>query len=268
MPFLEVRNISQQFESVTALTGVSLTFEEREFVVLAGRSGSGKTVLIRHLNGLLAPTSGEILLEGRSMAKVHSRARTIIGMVFQEPEHQIVGQTVEEDVAFGPRNLRLEQPEVTARVDRALELFELQGKRHSDPRTLSGGERRRLALAGVFAMKPRLVICDEPFSNLDYPGVVDVLGALTALNESGCGIIVVTHEVEKVLAHATRLIVLSEGRVAYDGEASGAIPRFAEWGLRPPVTQEVRSGETRADADLVATLTWLTTTNPPDGTGR
>ena len=265
MPFLEVRNISQHFASVAALTDVSLRFEEREFVVLAGRSGSGKTVLIRHLNGLLAPTSGEIFLEGRSMAKVHSLARRVIGMVFQEPEHQIVGQTVEEDVAFGPRNLRLEQPEIAARVDRALELFELQGKRHSDPRTLSGGEKRRLALAGVFAMKPRMVICDEPFSNLDYPGVIDVLGALTTLNASGCGIIVVTHEVEKVLAHATRLIVLSEGRVAYDGEASGAVPRFADWGLRPPVSQAVCAVEAEANADLVATLTWLAAKDRSDG---
>jgi len=242
MALIEVRSLEHRFDLSPAagLHAVSFDLDRGEFVVLAGPSGSGKTLLIRHLNGLVEPSSGVIRFEGLPLHRRLAAARLSIGMVFQEPDHQIVGQSVEEDIAFTPRNAGLPAEEVRRRVEHAAATFELQGLLERDPRTLSGGEKRRLALAGVFAGQPEIIICDEPFSNLDYAGVVEVLHALTRAHASGCGIVVVTHEIEKVLDHATRLIVLTGGSVRYDGPPGAAVTRFDEWGL-VPVTRLYRT---------------------------
>ncbi len=235
MPLVELRNLEHRFEEnpSAGLHGVTVGIDSGEFVLLAGPSGSGKTLLVRHLNGLLEPTAGSVLFDGQPLHRRLHEARLRIGMVFQEPDHQIVGQTVEEDIAFGPRNAALPADEIRRRVEQSATTFELTGLLERDPRTLSGGEKRRLALAGIFSMRPSIIVCDEPFSNLDYAGVVEVLRALTRAHADGCGIVVVTHEVEKVLAHATRLIVLAGGTVRYDGAPQAATGRFEEWGLVP-----------------------------------
>ncbi len=263
MPLIEIRGLSHVFpsssgrdERFSGLHELSLDLNAGEFVVLAGPSGSGKTLLVRHLNGLLAPTAGSVFYAGAPLRTRLRDARLRIGMVFQDPDHQIIGQTVEEDIAFGPRNAGLEAREIARRVKAAAAAFGMSELLDRAPRTLSGGEKRRLALSGVFAMEPSLIVCDEPFSNLDFAAVTGVLEALVDAHRSGCGIVVVTHEIEKVLAHATRLVVLKNGFLRYDGPPEPALERFGEWGL-VPVTRLFPSEGGR----LLPHLTWM----PPRG---
>ncbi len=230
------------------LDSVSLRLEEGDFLVLAGRNGSGKSLLARHLVGLAKPSAGSVLCRGRSVSADPSAARRTMGLVLQDADAQIVGQTLLEDAAFGPANLGLARSEVEARAREALLIVGLGGLEKRRPDSLSGGERRRLAIAGVLAMRPECVILDEPFVNLDLPAIRSVLGVIVALHESGRTIVVITHELEKTLAHATRLAVMDAGRVTYDGPPTGLGPkRFEELGLRDPFRGGARLEE----------LTWL-----------
>jgi biotin transport system ATP-binding protein len=245
---LEIRNLSQRFPNGRlALDRVNLSIRDGEFVLLAGRNGSGKTVLVKHFNGLLAPTGGDVLVDGMPVRKNMLRVRQRVGIVFQNPDSQIVGQTVEEDVAFGPRNLRLPGDEIARRVDAALESTGLSGLRNARPHTLSGGEKRRLAIASVLAMEPALLVFDEPFSNLDYPGIRQVLSQVVRLHEEGKTIVLVTHELEKVLAHATRLVVMDSGTIVCNGAPSEIVDHVEEYGVRKPRVTSAGIGE----------LTWL-----------
>ncbi len=246
---IAARELSHRFrDGKLALDRVNLSIKEGELVLLAGRNGSGKTVLAKHFNGLLIPTSGEILFEGVPVRKNLLHVRQRVGIVFQNPDSQIVGQTVEEDVAFGPRNLRLPNDEIARRVDEALESTGLTGSRDARPYNLSGGEKRRLAIASVLAMKPSLLVLDEPFSNLDYPAVRQVLGRIVRLHAEGKTIVLITHELEKALAHATRLVVMENGAIRCDGEPAAVLDRVEEFGIRKP----------RVTARGIGELTWLT----------
>lgn len=230
------------------LDGATLGVEEGDFLVLAGRNGSGKSLLARHLVGLAAPSSGAVLYRGRPLAADTFAARRDIGLVFQDSDAQIVGQTLLEDAAFGPSNLRLPRPEVESRARESLSLVGLAGLERRRPDSLSGGERRRLAIAGVLAMRPACLLLDEPFANLDYPAIRSVLSLIVALHEGRHTIVVITHELEKVLAHATRLAVMEAGRVAYDGAPGGlARERFEAFGLRDPYLH----------GEKLENLTWL-----------
>jgi biotin transport system ATP-binding protein len=245
---LRIADLCHTFPDGTkALDNVNLAVEPGELVVLSGRNGSGKSVLVRHCNGLLVPTSGEVRFEGKSVRHNLLWVRQRVGMVFQNADSQIIGQTVRDDIAFGPANLRLPNDEIEKRVESALASTGLAGLRNARPHTLSGGEKRRLAIASVLAMHPTLVIFDEPFSNLDYPGVRQVLEQIVRIHGEGRTIILVTHELEKVLAHATRLIIMEKGRITIDGAPSGVIGRVEEFGVRKP-----RIGEAG-----VAELSWL-----------
>jgi biotin transport system ATP-binding protein len=144
-------------------------------VVVAGPNGSGKTTLIRHLNGLLLPTEGCVKVAGISVQKDPMRARRLVGMMFQDADSQIVGETVYGDVAFGPENLRLDNDQIRERVALALDVVGLKNFAEQRPHLLSGGEKRRLAIAGILAMEPKIIAFDEPFASLDYPGVKQVL---------------------------------------------------------------------------------------------
>ena len=179
--------------------------------------GGGKTTLIRHLNGLLLPTSGCIKLAGASVEKDLLRARRLVGMMFQDADSQIVGETVYEDVAFGPENLRLQRNLIDNRVIHALDAVDLKDFAGQRPHVLSGGEKRRLAIAGILAMEPRVIAFDEPFASLDYPGVKQVLKQILTLHRTGHTILVITHDLEKVLAHADRLIIMQKGKIVRDG---------------------------------------------------
>ena len=239
VPILETRNLTHIFPNGTeAVSDISLVVNEGEFIVIAGANGSGKTVFIRHLNGLLRPTKGSVFLEGVSIAKDLVGARRKIGLIFQDSDSQIVGQTVAEDVAFGPENLNLPAAEVREIVRAALESVGLTPYAGQDPHALSGGQKRKLAIAGVLAMKPKIIIFDEPFTGLDYPGVVQVLAEIVRLHKIGHTIILVTHELEKVLAHADRLVVIHEGRLAEDGSPAEVVCRAEQYGVRMPIGRD------------------------------
>jgi biotin transport system ATP-binding protein len=247
-PIIRVDNLTHRFPDGTlGLDGVTLAIEEGSFVVIAGANGSGKTTLLRHLNGLLRPTSGSVEVEGVPVAADPRRARVRVGMVFQDADGQIVGETVGEDVAFGPENLKLPRHEVERRVTAALGSVGLAHLAEKRPHLLSGGEKRRLAIAGVVAMQPAVIVFDEPFSNLDYAGVREVLGQMLALHRSGRTILLTTHDLGKVAAHADRLIFMQAGQVGCDGSPAEALSRAESFGVRLP----------RAAALGVEALSWL-----------
>jgi len=248
MPVLEVVNLTHVFpDGTTAIRDISLRVHDGEFVIIAGSNGSGKTVLIRHLNGLLVPTKGKVLIDGEPITKNIAKARRKIGLIFQDSDSQIVGQTVAEDVAFGPENLNLPVSEIDRIVREALETVDLSDLSAQSPHTLSGGQKRKLAVAGVLAMKPKIIMFDEPFTGLDYPGVVQVLRQLVQLHKTGHTILLVTHELEKVLAHADRLVILHKGELVEDGKPEDVIYRVENYGVRMPV----KNGEE------VGRITWL-----------
>jgi biotin transport system ATP-binding protein len=244
-----VRSLAKRFpDGGTALDGVDLDVLEGECLVIAGSNGSGKTQLMKILAGLSPATSGSIRFEGELIAKQTAKLRRGVGLIFQDADAQIVGETAAEDVAFGPRNLGLRGGELAARVDGALEAVGLAAKRDAAPRKLSGGEKRRLAVAGVLAMGCHTVIMDEPFANLDWPGVVQVLRIIVDLKASGRTVVVLTHELEKVLAQADRLAILHAGRIRSIGAPAEVLASgVAAWGVRDP----------RHHYDSVEACTWL-----------
>jgi len=248
MPILEVQHLTHIFpDGTVAIEDINLKIEPREFVVIAGSNGSGKTVFIRHLNGLLSPTKGKVFIDDEPIVKNIVNARKKIGMIFQDSDSQIVGQTVKEDVAFGPENLNLPPEDVDRLVQKSLQSVGLEEYATQDPHVLSGGQKRKLAVAGVLAMKPKIIVFDEPFTGLDYPGIVQVLKQILLLHEKGHTIIVVTHELEKVLAHANRLIIIHKGKLVENGLPSDVIGNSERYGVKMPL---------RAN-EGVETLTWL-----------
>jgi len=204
------------------LEDLSLSIDEGEFIIVAGRNGAGKSLLMRHFVGLSKPSAGSILYRGNPIASQISLIRREVGYVFQDTEAQIFGQTVEEDLAFGPANLGVQGKELEEAVRLALRDAHLEGMSDRRPLTLSGGEKRRLAIAGVLAMKPRCVILDEPFVNLDFPSVLEIIEVLKTLRAGGKTLIVLTHEIEKVFFLASRLVILNRGRIVFDAPPSQA----------------------------------------------
>lgn len=234
-PIIEIKGLSHRFPDGTpGLRNVSLTIPEGSLTVVAGENGSGKTTLLKHLNALLRPTEGTVLVDGEDAAKNPLKTRQTVGLVFQNPDHQIVGETVYDDAAFGPKNLKLDPDTVKTRVTAALNAVSLTAFADRSPHLLSGGEKRRLAIAGVLAMKPKVMALDEPFSSLDYSGIRDVLRRILNLHQSGCTVVVTTHDVEKIIAHAQRLVVLQKGTVAADGPPEIVAPGLEQFGIRIP----------------------------------
>ena len=203
-------------------------------MVIAGHNGSGKTTLLRHLNGLLLPSDGCVRLAGKPIEEDLLRARQFVGMMFQDADSQIVGETVYEDVAFGPENLCLERTEIKKRVANALHVVGLQDFVEHRPHLLSGGEKRRLAIAGILSMKPRVILFDEPFASLDYPGIQQILQHILDLHQSGHTIVVTTHDVEKIIAHADRLIIMQGGKIVRNGMPAEIVDDLEAFGVRKP----------------------------------
>jgi len=231
-----VEGVCKRFpDGSEALSAVDLEIREGELLVIAGSNGSGKTLLMRILVGLAQPSSGKVLFRGLPVADDAIRVRKAVGLVFQDADAQIVGETVAEDVGFGPRNLKLPKPEIERRVAEALALVRLEAKYAAPPRRLSGGEKRRLAVAGVLAMGCEVLILDEPFANLDWPGVVQVLKAVEKLAAAGKTVVILTHELEKTLALADRLVILDKGSIRDDGKPQEVLDRGIErFGVRDP----------------------------------
>jgi biotin transport system ATP-binding protein len=239
-PLFSVSNLTKTFSpggiaEVKALAGVNLEIRAGEFLLIAGANGSGKTVLMLILAGLMERDGGEILFRGRPLDQVRDELRRHIGLVFQDADAQIVGETVAEDIAFGPKNLGLTGAALEERILQAMAAMGLEHKRDHAPRNLSGGEKRRLAVAGVLAMGCRTIVLDEPFANLDWPGIRQVLGVLRKLKQEGKTLILLTHELEKVLPLADRLAILHRGIVREDGNPEATLDRLRdEYGVRDP----------------------------------
>ena len=206
-----------------ALHDISLTIEDGEFVGLIGHTGSGKSTLVQHLNGLLKPTSGRILVDGLDLADKATDKRAIrrkVGLVFQYPENQLFEETVEKDIAFGPKNLGLDAAEIDRRVREAMRRVAVDYDAIHDRSVfeLWGGQMRRVAIAGVLAMEPQVLVLDEPCAGLDPRGREEILGLIRALHrEAGTTIVMVSHSMDDVASLAGRVIVMNHGRVAMDG---------------------------------------------------
>ncbi len=229
---------------VVALEDISLSVGAGEFVAIIGANGSGKSTLAKHFNALLAPTGGECLVEGLSTAVPENMwpIRQKVGMVFQNPDNQIVAAVVEEDVAFGPENLGVAPGEIAARVSEALALVGMESYRYHAPHLLSGGQKQRVAIAGVLAMRPKCLVLDEPTAMLDPQGRGEVLATVVRLNkDEGITVVYITHFMEEAVA-ADRVVVLDCGRVALTGRPAEVFSRVAELkalGLDAPLAADV-----------------------------
>ncbi|PRR86743.1 energy-coupling factor transporter ATPase [Clostridium luticellarii] len=206
-----------------ALDNVNIEIEEGEFVAIIGHTGSGKSTLIQHINGLLKPSSGKIIIDDVDITEKKINLNFIrkkVGLVFQYPEYQLFEETIGKDIAFGPKNLGLNSADVDKRVKRAMNMVGLGYEEYRDksPFELSGGQKRRVAIAGVVAMEPKVLILDEPTAGLDPKGRDDILGEIRALHdEYNMTIILVSHSMEDVAKLADRIIVMSEGKCILDG---------------------------------------------------
>ena len=218
---LEVRNLKYSYNSdYQALKGVSLKVEKGEMVSLLGKNGAGKSTLFLHLNGIYEPDEGQVFIDGEELKydkKSLLKFRQKVGIVFQNPDDQIFAPTVEEDVAFGPLNLGLSMEEVQDRVEEALERVGMSGFEKKAPHHLSGGQKKRVAIAGIFAMKPEIMVLDEPTAGLDPQGVTNLTKLLKELNDEGITIIISTHEVDLVPNYARKVFVLVDGQLIAEG---------------------------------------------------
>jgi biotin transport system ATP-binding protein len=235
MNIIEIENLSCRFADGTlALDRINVSIPKGTLVVIAGCNGSGKTTLLRHLNGLLLPEQGRVTIAGVSVSRDVQRARRLVGMVFQDPDSQIVGETVAMDVAFGPENLRLDAAETNKRVAAALATVGLTELADQPPHLLSGGEKRRLAIAGILAMQPKIVAFDEPFASLDYPGTRQVLQEIIKLKQNGHTILITTHDLEKIVFYADHLIILQHGAIVREGLPEQILRDVEAFGVRQP----------------------------------
>jgi energy-coupling factor transporter ATP-binding protein EcfA2 len=216
---VDATSIAFHYDSgLPALNGVSLRIDPGEFIALIGQNGSGKTTLAKHLNGLLRPTAGRVTLSGTDLSELPMNAVAAdIGYVFQNPDHQIFAASVADEVAFGPRNFRVAPAEVTERVRSALQAVGLQGLEEADPFLLSKGHRQRLAVASLLALRPRLLILDEPTTGLDYTEQRHMMDLLARLHQHGMAILIITHSPWVVAEYADRGVLMSAGQILFDG---------------------------------------------------
>ena len=232
MSIIKFENVHYTYpgDQLESLCGVSLEIEEGSFVAVLGHNGSGKSTLAKHMNAILVPTEGKVTVNGIDSADEERliELRRNVGMVFQNPDNQIVANVVEDDVAFAPENLGVEPKEIRRRVDEALKLVGMYDKRQHAPHLLSGGQKQRVAIAGVIAMEPKIIVLDEPTAMLDPIGREEVISTVTRLcREKGMTVVLITHHMDECVG-ADRLIVMSNGSVVADGVPAEV---FADIGL-------------------------------------
>lgn len=235
---LEVDSLTHIYSAGTpfeqeALDGVSFSVEKGDFIGIIGHTGSGKSTLIQHLNGLLKPTSGSVRLEGLDLwsdKELTRRARFRVGLVFQYPEYQLFEETVAKDIAYGPRNMGLSEGEIARRVEEAAGFVGLTAEQlQKSPFDLSGGQKRRVAIAGVIAMEPEVLILDEPTAGLDPEGRDSILEKIQAYRRAkNAAVIMVSHSMEEVGRLAQRLIVMNHGKIAMEGTPGEVFSRSRE----------------------------------------
>ena len=218
---IEIQNVSYAYEDAAAkaLNNVSLTINDGEFVAVVGHNGSGKSTLAKHLNALLLPTEGKVLVDGMDTADEADTLsiRQRVGIVFQNPDNQLVTTIVEEDVAFGPENIGVPGNEIRARVDRALAAVGMEKYAHSAPNMLSGGQKQRIAIAGMLAMQPKVLVLDEATAMLDPKGRRDIIDLVTKLHkENGITVVMITQYMEEAIG-ADRVAVMSGGELILEG---------------------------------------------------
>ena len=248
-PIIETRDLRFRYEDVegptpVVLDGVDLKIREGSFVAVLGHNGSGKSTLAKHMNAILLPSGGQVLVDGVDTADEDRLLdiRRTVGMVFQNPDNQIVANVVEEDVAFAPENLGVPPEEIRRRVDDALKAVGMYDYREHAPHLLSGGQKQRVAIAGVIAMRPRCIVLDEPTAMLDPIGRAEVLRTIKELNRtSGVTVVLITHHMDEA-AQADRLVVMSKGKVIADGvprEVFQQVEELKAVGLTVPETTEL-----------------------------
>ena len=235
---IELRNVNFDFGSGPVLNNLNLSVKKGEFIAILGQNGSGKTTLIKQLNGLLVPKQGTAVVNGRDTSKESVKSLSqIVGYVFQNPDHQIIMETVYDDVAFGPRFAKLDEKEIKKRVDEALAAVKLTGREKSDPLTLTKGQRQKVAVAAVLANKPDILVLDEPTTGLDDNELRGMMELIKSLNDDGHTIIMVTHCMWVAAEYAHRVVVLKQGEVLLDGPAREVFAqeeKLRECHLRPP----------------------------------
>lgn len=240
---IEINAISHTFpDGYVGIKDISLSIFKGEFIILAGKNGSGKTTFLRHLNGLMLPDSGQLLVKGQNVSNHLIQTRKTVGMVFQDADTQIVGDTVFDEVAFGLENLKFNRLDINEKVTRALESLNLVHLKNRSPSTLSGGEKRKVAIAGILVMDPQVIVFDEPFSNLDYPGTLQVLSTIIDLNQSGHTIIIATHDIEMIISEATRIIIMEKGLIKEDGEPDVLVKHLEAYGVKEPCSSKFGFG--------------------------
>ncbi len=252
MPIIRTEGLTHVYSKGTpfekvAIDHIDIEIERGEFVGIIGHTGSGKSTFIQHLNGLLAPSSGKVIIDGVDVASSKAAARDVrfkVGLVFQYPEYQLFEETVWKDIAFGPKNMGLSEDEIAERVREAAgfvgvpeHLFEVS------PLELSGGQKRRVAIAGVIAMRPQVLILDEPTAGLDPAGRESVLGNISYYQRStGATVLLISHSMDDVARIASRLVVFNDGRIAMDGTPAQVFERadeLTEMGLTVPKATEI-----------------------------
>ena len=262
-PIIQVENVEYTYpgEEQPALRGVTLSIEPGTFTAVLGHNGSGKSTLAKHFNAILLPTSGRVLVDGMDTADEENllRVRGTVGMVFQNPDNQIVANVVEDDVAFAPENLGVEPQEIRRRVDEALKQVGMYKYRTHAPHLLSGGQKQRVAIAGVIAMRPKCIVLDEPTAMLDPSGRREVVStALKLCREPGITVVLITHHMDECI-DADRLLVMSGGHVIADGKPKDVFAQRAlleSEGLAVPVTtallQDLRAEGLDVQTDVLS----------------
>ncbi len=245
---IEVKNVTYEYteeeQTYAAVKNLSLSIKRGSFTVILGHNGSGKSTLAKLLNGLNKPTDGEVLVNGISTAdeEMELEIKRTVGMVFQNPDNQLVASIVEEDVAFGPENLGIAPKEIRQRVDDALKAVDMYEYRKSTPHRLSGGQKQRVAIAGIIAMKPQCLVLDEPTAMLDPKGRKEIISTLERLNrENGITVILITHYMEEA-ENADRVVVMNDGEIIADGKPNEIftdVERLKAVGLDVPQTTEL-----------------------------
>lgn len=258
--YITVGDTEEENLEITAIDDIDISVEKGEFIAILGKNGSGKSSLAKHINGLLMPNSGTVYVKGmdtkdrKNLLKIRQSA----GIVFQNPDNQIVGTIVEEDVAFGPENMGASVEDIWKRVTRALEGVGMTAYKEASPNHLSGGQKQRVAIAGIMAMEPECIILDEPTAMLDPKGREHVLSLVKELNqEKNITIIMVTHHMEEVL-FANRIIVMDHGKIAMDGTPKEVFPhveKMKELGLEVPYATELSYELRKEGVPLSDTIT-------------